>query len=221
MMEPRLVCRPLVTWPGRLLADSKRARSPFTAAWSSTVDLLTREARLLDARDVVVQLAVSEQDLRLDGWIRANARPTHPGVTVVVAGPRVPGERLSFSTDRYGSWQANVRAVALSMEALRAADRHGIMKGRQYAGFRELTAGSTAMHTTREDAARFIAEIANHPNNPPVSHAVVKGVLDDREVLARTLKFALAKTHPDRNGGERERWDAVQAAAAVLEGRAP
>jgi hypothetical protein len=43
--------------------------------------------------------------------------------------------RAVFATDAYGTWQMNVRAIAKTLEALRAADRYGATQGRQYAGF--------------------------------------------------------------------------------------
>lgn len=50
--------------------------------------------------------------------------------------------RAVFATDAYGTWQMNVRAIAKTLEALRAADRYGATQGRQYAGFRgQLQAG--------------------------------------------------------------------------------
>lgn len=49
--------------------------------------------------------------------------------------------RMVLATDTYEHWQANVRAIALTLEALRAVDRYGATQGRQYAGFQQLTAG--------------------------------------------------------------------------------
>lgn len=154
--------------------------------------------------------AVSERDLRVDGWLRADARPAHPGVTVVL--PDSDEGRISFSTDRYRGgrrwrpsmeggplhmpgWQANVRAIALSMEALRATDRHGIMQGRQYAGFRELGSGTpmgpgeSAM--TVEDAARFTAD-----HSPATPDAVLEG----GKAREMAYRFAAKRLHPDAGG---------------------
>jgi hypothetical protein len=51
--------------------------------------------------------------------------------------------RMVLATDEYEDWQSNARAIALTLEALRAVDRYGATQGRQYAGFQQqLTAGS-------------------------------------------------------------------------------
>lgn len=51
--------------------------------------------------------------------------------------------RAVFATDQYEKWEHNVRAIALTLEALRAVDRYGATQGRQYAGFmQQLTAGA-------------------------------------------------------------------------------
>src|SRR5690349_15087060 len=118
-----VVTRPLVLWPH---AETRgRKRSQFKAAWSDTVWLLEREVGLLGGRQAVMQIAITEDDLRLDGRIRANARPTHPGVVVSFESRHGP---LEYATDVFDDWQDNVRAIALGLEALRKVDRYGIAK---------------------------------------------------------------------------------------------
>lgn len=74
----------------------------------------------------------------------------HPEVTVWRFGDAVTvtftsryGE-LALAADAYKStprrmpgWQANVRAVALTLEALRAVTRHGVAVSEQYAGWQQ------------------------------------------------------------------------------------
>lgn len=69
---------PLDRWPGEL--KKSRGYSRFRASWRSTMSILADELRQLSAREVLLQLAVTRDDLRLDGWVRANAQLTHPGV---------------------------------------------------------------------------------------------------------------------------------------------
>lgn len=71
-------CRPIVTWPGKPTANRKRAQ--FKAGYSATLELLETELRMLGARQVVVQLALSDRDIRVDGRPRAGSRPSYPGV---------------------------------------------------------------------------------------------------------------------------------------------
>lgn len=67
---------------------------------------------------------------------------------------KAPGHgRLAYATDMFDSWQDNVRAIALSLEALRAVERWGVSKGRQYTGFALLTAGPG-----KEDLGRQLVE---------------------------------------------------------------
>lgn len=177
----RLICRPIDAWPGKLLLDHEREQGRFSANWTDTVDLLAREVDALTPRnvepEVVLQLAVGEGDLRLDGWVRASARPVHPGVIVSFESIHGP---LRYHTDRFrntsvwrnGSgqttapgWQANVRAIALGLEALRKVDRYGIASdGEQYAGWRAISAGSRDGPMTVDEAAAFVAEHSNDPH---------------------------------------------------------
>ena len=125
----RYEIRPLV-WSGPQ-CPRRWPSSRFKAKWDSTLELLGRETDLLDASVVVLQLDVIEGDIRRDGMLRASAKVGFPGVRVSFDSKHGP---LTYATDRYEQlysddmpgWQANVRAVALALEALRAVDRYGI-----------------------------------------------------------------------------------------------
>lgn len=134
--------RPLPVWT-RPETSPRRSRWTFKASWSDTLELLQRELHHLDASGVVIGAALREQDIRMDGWPRSNARqPTHPGVEISFTTPN--GNRLVYATDSCEDWQHNVRSIALGLEALRAVDRYGITsQGEQYAGFKQLAAGSS------------------------------------------------------------------------------
>ena len=178
--------RPLARWP---YPDTRprRSSSAFRAGWQDTLDLLERELRHLDGRQVVIGGSWREQDIRQDGMPRSNARePTHPGVEVSFDG-RVGDhrQRLVYATDTCLRWQHNVRSIALGLEALRAVDRYGITRrGEQYAGFKQLEAGTSA--PSAERGQRLIVE-----------HGGVRA--------------ALLATHPDHGGAARDFAD-VQAA---------
>lgn len=219
MAEVRIVTRPLTSWPGQLRSDGQRKPNPFSATDGQTRELLRREARMLGAREVVVQLAITDAEIRLDGEPYARAKAKHPGVTVVL--PESTQGRISWSTDLYRGgrgpgystslegWQVNLRAIALAMEALRAADRHGVMQGRQYAGFRELGTGIEAPERvmTVEDAAAFVA--AHSP-------ASAQTILDGGRVRVMALRFAARRLHPD-SGGSTVDFTRLQQAKEVLE----
>lgn len=130
--------RPLPIWPHKPTDPRQSAR--FDTPYPRTLGLLEREVRALGGEDITMGVGLEERDLRLDGTPRANARPFgHPGVEISFNSDT--HGRLSYATDQYLNWQDNVRAIALSLEALRAVERWGVSKGRQYAGFQLLTAG--------------------------------------------------------------------------------
>lgn len=182
-MSDFFTVRPIVLWPEP--ETRSRKRSPFSATYSETKALLCREVHHLGATSAVLQLAVTEADLRLDGDLRASARPTHPGVIVSFESRH---GSLRYACDTYLSWQDNVRAIALTLEKLRAVDRYGAAKGgEQYRGWKSLPSGNDA-----PSAERGWSIIRQHG-----------GVRD-----------ALKATHPDHGGDPAEFAD-VQAARAA------
>ena len=49
---------------------------------------------------------------------------------------------LKYATDVFDHWHANLRAIALGLEALRKVERYGItQRGEQYTGFRTWNSG--------------------------------------------------------------------------------
>lgn len=161
---------PIEQWPGEQTKNRQRHRfnvestGPYRGRrhgvdWGGTVSLLARELAHLKAKDVLLQMAVTDRDIRNDGWIRANASPTHPGVILTFESKYGP---LSYPCDTFTDWQANVRAIALALEALRKVDRYGVTRrGEQYTGWGKLPpAGGTTATMTAEVAARVVAEAA-------------------------------------------------------------
>jgi len=199
--------RPIHQWPGPMTpAGQRRSRSRFQAAWPSTVQLLEHELRMLDARDIVLQLDLTEADLRRDGLPRAHARPGHPGTVLAFVAPVVGP--LQFACDTYDDWQANLRAVALTLQALRAVERYGAVKtGEQYRGWAALPPPAPADgQMTVEDAARYVAEQAGFPGE---WRAVLGNWFDAYRAAARRL-------HPDAAGGDHEAFTRLQQARRVL-----
>jgi hypothetical protein len=177
------VVRPIDRWPGKTTENRRWAQ--FSAPESATWELLKRELRMLGAKNIVIQLALREDQIRLDGWPKANSNPAHPGIILAFDSKYGP---LKYATDTFYHFKENLRALALGLEALRRVDRYGITKrGEQYAGWKALTAGPS-----REgDADR------------------------GRDLIERfgSVTRALKATHPDQ-GGKRDDYEAVQAARA-------
>lgn len=177
--------RPLSVWPHKSTPyHLRRSRYTFKAPWKSTLNLLDRELRQIDAYNIIVGCCLREQDIRNDGWPRGNApEPYHPGVEVSFDSSH---GRLVYATDVCERWEHNLRAIGLGLEALRAVDRHGITRsGEQYAGFKALPS--------------------------PQASLVERGRQIIRE-NGGDVRRALGATHPDREGGNEEDFKAVTAA---------
>lgn len=195
--------RPWNVWPDGKAADRREA--PFRASFSKTVRLLEKELSMLGAKDVVLELAIVETDIRRDGWVKENARPWSPGAilsfTSKITGP------VRYPCDTFFGWQDNVRAIALALEALRSVDRYGVTKrGEQYAGWKALPS-STEPTLTTEIAAEIVSGFTARL---PVD------VINSRDAAREAVRAARMATHPDRNSGDRSHWDNVDAASAVL-----
>ena len=195
-------CRPLDSWPGE--PTRNRLRDPFGAAWGPTVALLRRELRHLGAKGArSILVAVREEDILLDGsGPKARAIATHPGVVLSFDSRYGP---LKYACDRFANWQANVRAIALGLEALRRVERYGISRrGEQYQGYKQLP-GSVAEMTP--DVAANILE--RHSRIP------ASAIRSDGGVAEAAYRLAAKATHPDA-GGNAEDFKAVQQAREAL-----
>lgn len=192
--------RPLDSWPRE--RRSSHDRSPFSATWISTVELLERELTQLGASNGVILVDCSELDIRLDGtYPKADARVGYPGVVVAFDSTHGP---LKYVADRFRAWQDNVRAIALGLEALRKVDRYGITsRGEQYTGWAALPAGEGSGPSTFAEAVAFVAE---HSGST------------EEQVTAspRTAWLVAAKRlHPDQ-GGDADLFRQLQRARELL-----
>ncbi len=187
--------RPLGTWTGPVTTD-RQSSAVFRASWDDTLDLLCREVDALDGSLVVLQVEADPDDIRRDGMLRSRAQVGFPGVRVSFDSRHGP---LTYATDAYEQryhnampgWQANIRATALGLGALRAVDRYGISgRGEQYVGW---------------------TAIGSAPAKVPFDGAAAQALLD----RYGGLRPALMATHPDR-GGNADDFACVQEARRVL-----
>lgn len=196
--------RPIRAWPGPPTKD-RESSGRFKAGLTSTYNLLEFELGQLGAREIIVQLDLEHRDIRNDGWPRSEARPRSPGVIVSF---ETQTGTLTFACDRYNRWEANLRAIGLTLEALRAVDRYGATKaGQQYAGFRAIPAQTGATLSTEEAAA----VVAGY------SQVSAARVLSSSGNARAAVRVAAARTHPDRNEGAAGHFQRLQTAKAVLE----
>jgi hypothetical protein len=191
-------------------------RSQFTARWHQTLDLLERELYYLDAEDVVFEVDVRPDQITNDGRVYAKAVAATPAV-VIRFDSRLG--KMVYRCDRYDEkpwgnkggmalWQHNVRAIALTLEALRAAERYGaIDAGQQYTGFKALPAGRAmpASHMTSDEAVKVMTDLTGIEFTGPSD-------ID----LAAYVKAAKRSAHPDGHNGDRTRWNQLEEALSVL-----
>lgn len=210
------------TW---LRPASARRLSEFTATFADTMAFLDRELDHLGARNVVLEVDVAEHEIRRDNQgVLTSARPATPAVRLAFDSQHGPMLHRCDSHVRGSAtkmikgkpvpkmlqdWQHNVRALALTLEALRAVDRYGAAEtGEQYTGFKAI-GGGTPMPAAR----------------PAMTHdealAVVGRVIGDasfasRGDLAAHVRRARGLAHPDRHGGDHELAYAIDEASRVL-----
>lgn len=195
--------RPLEPWTEPVTKD--RQRSPFVAnvkteggwtrpvavTWTATLDLLDRELFMLGAKSWVLQIDIPESKIRRDGGIYANAAPISPAVRVCFESRHGP---LRYACDRFTHWQANVRAIALALEALRKVERYGVGgRGEQYHGWTAVADRPAEM--TRDQAAEFIAHWAAQE----MTGLTADLILREPAVLKAAYRAAARATHPDHH----------------------
>jgi hypothetical protein len=201
---------PIREWPGELTRDRRPA--PFKTSefdsyrrrstpLSSTLELLDRELRMLGASNAEMLVAIAAADFRRDGKPRAQAKAAHPGV-ILSFDSRVG--HLSYPCDTFTTWQDNLRAIALALEALRKVDRYGVTKrGEQYRGFLALEASAaSAGFATAQEARSFLWRMVGLPSGENASTAVL-------------LRRAQRAAHPD-HGGDAATFQRVSLAEAKL-----
>lgn len=214
-MAFEIVTQPIDVWPG---PETKPRIAPlFKAGYADTIKLLRTELEALGAKGAVAMQVVTKNgatDLRRDGVLRAQAQISHPGVRISFESKHGP---LTYATDQYeksyynqmDSWKANLRAIALSLGALRAVDRYGVSKlGEQYKGW-------LAIENSSQSTNELIGILETYAGNAAV-RAAGEQQIEGRPYLQYLWANAKKSTHPDMNGGDRTAWDAAESAAKAL-----
>lgn len=197
MLQIQITFRPIDRWPGERTPSYSRKRSSFKASYRSTMDLLNRELAMLRASNVVIQLDTNPGEIRRDGLPRADAHVTTPAVILAF---ETKGGAVSFPCDKYNDWEDNLRAIALSLEALRSVDRHGVTRnGEQYRGWAALP------DKRGESVAWLKTQLGIDFNGQPP---------DGLKPAIRTA--AIKQFHPDRNCGDVTKWNRWVEAASAL-----
>ncbi len=205
----RYTVRPISdrTWLGSMGKESTR----FSAKWSDTLALLGREVDYLKGRDVVIEIDVREQDLKLNGELRSKASPSSSAVAIAFESKHGP---LFYRCDRFftsyyhqgPAWQHNVRAIALTIEALRSVSRWGAVEtGQQYQGFKAIGGPSPV------EVFNTVAEAEAWLRDPDVCGFEGAAGLS----LGRLTKHVARLYHPD-TGGDPAMWAKYDKAVQML-----
>ncbi len=213
---------PIREWPGELTPTHRRRFSPFRSTGyeggyqrketpiGNTLELLDRELRALHASNVELLVAIPAEQFRLDGLPRASARAEHPGI-ILSFDTRDVGH-LSYPCATFTTWQANLRAVALALEALRKVDRYGVTKrGEQYRGFLAIEATARPSTPFSHEPASIVAWLVGVVNRATVG--IGRAEVSDHP--ANVLRKAQRLTHPD-HGGDPEQFHLVTLAEQYL-----
>lgn len=197
-------------WPRDRTSPARQRVSQFRASLSKTVQLLSKELRAHDAKDARFFGDFRTRDIRLDGLPRKGSRPDTSAVMVTFHMPRID-DVVRYPCDRWRDWEDNLRAIALTLENLRACDRYGcITSGEQYRGSGlALQAPRSQRSLTKHDAALILDELTN---------LTWEEILSDPANAKAAYRMAMAKTHPDKWGDRfRDDYEAANAAWAVLQ----
>jgi hypothetical protein len=171
-------------------SHSYRQQRALTVSEAVGRVLTELQRMVVDRQDVVISTNVRT---RLDGLPRSDAkRPTDPGVAVYWQ--EMNGARRVMAIDQYTTVEDNLAAIAATLEAMRAIERHGgaAILERAFTGFVALPPPAAEKHW-RE----VLGVMAVAPN------------LDQ---LKAAYRAAASAAHPDRQGGSDARMAAVNVA---------
>jgi hypothetical protein len=186
--------KPIEKWPGKPTANWARKAGSFKAGWQNTLDLLERELNYLRAKDISIEGFFLPKDIRNDGWPKSSARPTQPGVVLSFSTKK---GRMTMPCDRYTGWEANLRAIALTLEHLRAVERYGVTteEQEQYTGWLRLPAASAV-----DEKTEFAKILIHHASVEGRQEFSPNRVLADSNLFDSVWREAVRRTHPDKGG---------------------
>lgn len=201
---------PLTIWPS---ARTKgRKNGTFRVDYNTLLCQLQDELDCIGTTQAIISLALTSADIRVrDNMPRASARPTDPGVVLNI---KCRQGDLQFACDTYTDWQDNLRAISLTMNALRAVDRYGCAKqAQQYTGWKALPPGPQEIAVSAhndEMAARVLSATSGY---------ATADILRDSMRCKDAYRKAAKATHPDVTGGNGSKFRQVQEAYEQLKAR--
>ncbi len=125
-------------WPVGYPRTRERSRAPYKASGGKARDQVLRELRLMDVGDwnviISTNCPVSSRTMQ---FLVQRGEPSDPGVAVYF---RKKDKPYVLACDRWDKVADNLRAIALTVEAMRGMDRWGVseMLERVFQGFTAL-----------------------------------------------------------------------------------
>lgn len=99
-------------------------RSPYSIEWPRLLDELRAELKALKAENIVVEGDFAAAQIGNDGWPVVGASPATPGIRLSFYS-RLVSAPLAYECARFRAWQANLRAIGLTLHWLRLIDELG------------------------------------------------------------------------------------------------
>lgn len=184
-------------WPRGWPRSPERGRALYQVSFAKARDELFADLRRLGASDVVLS---TNAKLRGDGLPYADYRePGDPGVAVFWTSR--DGKPMVMACDRYQTVRENLRAIGLTVEALRAIERAGAsdLLERAFSGFAALPASTESRRPWRE-VLGFAPDARNL----------------DREDVEEAFRERARSRHPDAGGSHDEMVELTRARADAL-----
>jgi len=156
-MSDRQITRHPLTWPegqSRTPRWMRQSSSKFRTSFAKARDQLLAELRRLGVEDDEDVILSTEIPTRLDGLPYANRAPTSDDPGVAVYWTARDGKPMAMACDNYDKVIGNLRGITLTLEAMRAIERHGgtDLMNKAFAGFQALPAegqtGSSPWYVT-------------------------------------------------------------------------
>jgi hypothetical protein len=173
-----------LSWPVGFPRTKYRKRAPYKASVAPARDQVLRELRLMGSPDWQVVISsnapVSSRTMQM---LAIKAEPSDPGIAVYF---RRKDKPFVIACDQWDRMADNLRAVALTIEALRGLDRWGCseMLERVFQGFAALPAPESVA-TTWWDVLSVDRR-------------------DSLDTIEMMFKAKMRKAHPDMGGSVAE-----------------
>lgn len=164
--------------------------------YEATTRLLQELQRMGVAQDDIV--VSTNVPTRLDGLPRSDAKaPADPGAAVYWVDALAGGQRRCMAIDRYTKVEQNIAALAATIDAMRAIERHGGAEilDRAFTGFAALPAPIAA---GMKRPWREVLEYGNGPAN--------------EAEIQRNYRILAKAFHPDKEGGSDQKMAELNAA---------